>query len=379
MSDTLSPAPGKRIASLGEGMWFAAALLLLIPVYLGHFDTGKLKYLLYAGSLAAYGLLCVKIFFLDGHSQKELLAFSPALAILVAGMVFSGTRAVLSTFLLATGAKNVPFRKISSAFFWFFGITFLLNLSLVLVGVLEDTVTIRGESIGYGNRRHSFGFGHPNSLGLWAMLIVFSALLCPKKGWVVTLDALAFSVAIFLLCDSKAAFFSSLAAIAACALGNRLCGSLSGKKYPALLSAGLMILIPFLFLAMSLLFQPGNRFWELANTALSQRLGYSRQGLDAFGFSLMGARVHFGWDPVDSLYAYMPICIGILPSLIFLGLHVYSVYRAARHSRWDIVAVALAGCLYSTMEYALMNPVQLPLFAACACLDDPAPRQDSAL
>ena len=78
----------------------------------------------------------------------------------------------------------------------------------------------------------------------------------------------------------------------------------------------------------------------------------------------------FGWDPVDSLYAYGPICLGVLPCLIYLCLAVYGTYRGAKAVRWEIAAIALAGMLYSTMEYSLINPIFPPLFAVCADLEN---------
>ena len=72
---------------------------------------------------------------------------------------------------------------------------------------------------------------------------------------------------------------------------------------------------------------------------------------------------------MDSLYAYAPICMGVIPSLLFFGLNLAALYRASKAGRWDIVAVAFAGLLYSTMEYGLMNPVHLPLYALTTRLD----------
>ena len=78
------------------------------------------------------------------------------------------------------------------------------------------------------------------------------------------------------------------------------------------------------------------------------------------------------WNVVLGLAVLMlaPICLGLIPSLIYLGLAMWSMYRAARHRKWSIVAVHLAAAIYSIMEYALLNPVHIPLFAAMAQLDD---------
>lgn len=360
----------QRYGRWGENLWFASLIFLLLPVYLGFYNTAAipaLKIGLLALSFTAYLLLALKIYILDGHSKKELLLYSLVLALITLGVVFSGTRSLFSVFLLALGAKDVPFSKIAKVCLGFFAGVLVLNGILVLTGVLEDTLVIRGEAWGYGNVRHTLGFGYPNTLALWFMLAVFALLLRPKKGVYPWLPALALSLAAFALTDSKAAFFSSLLALLLWAVLYRL--PMKGKA-AGLTATGLLALIALIYTLLSLLYTPDSRILELCNTLLSQRLGYSAQGLRTFGVSLFGAHVDFGWDPVDSLYTYGPICLGLIPSFLYFALALWSTYRAASRGKWEIAAVAIAAGLYCTMEYSLINPVLCTVFAACARLDD---------
>ncbi len=354
-------------------LWFFSFFLLLFPVYLGQFDLSGvpvLKYAIYASSLLAYGVLAYKIYFLDGHSKKELLYITLILALLALGVVFSGIRSLFSTGLLVMACKDVPFSKIARCSFFLFAGAILLNTLLVLLGVLEDTTIIRGELIGQGNVRHTLGFGYPNTLALWGMVTVFGALLASKKGIRVPLLALVFSVGLFLLTDSKAAFLSSLLAIILCLTFRAAKNALAKWTWPPMAAAALMALAAFGFVCLALLYKEDSRVFELLNTLFSQRLGYANQGFRLFGVSLFGAHVDFGWDPVDSLYAYGPICLGVVPSLLYLGFGVYAAYRGARAGRWEIVAAALAGALYSTMEYSLINPIFVPMYACFASLEE---------
>lgn len=355
-------------------IWFFSFILLVIPVYLGQFDLGKVPvatYAIYATSLLAYGLLAGKIYFLDGHNRKELLYITLILILLGLGVVFSGIRSLFSTGLLAIACKDVPFRRISKISFFLFAGAILLNVLLVLLGVLEDTTIIRGELIGNGNVRHTLGFGYPNTLALWGMVTVFAAVLTIEGKAALLHFAVLFSLGIFLLTDSKAAFLSCLTAIALCLVFRFAEPRLNRKDWAPWLLGGLVALTAFGFVALALMYREGSRFFELLNTLFSQRLGYANQGFRLFGASLFGMRnVDFGWDPVDSLYAYGPICLGIIPCLIYLGLAVYAAYRSVKAGHWEIAAVALAGMLYSTMEYSLINPIFLPMFAACAGLEN---------
>ena len=293
--------------------------------------------------------------------------------LLTVGTAVSGNRCFLSSFLLACSAKKIRFDKLSRFFFCFFLITYLLNLALVALGLAEDVVTIRGEAWGQGNLRHSYGFGHPNTLGFWGMLLVFSGLLaCPrdKRRVSFSLALLVLSIVLFRQTDSKAAFFSSVTAILLYNLALLWKPKALGSSRPTWLFPGLMLLCVCVFLLLCLLYREDIALFRLCNTVFSQRLVYANQGFRLFGVSLFGAHVDFGWDPVDSLLGYAPICLGVLPSLVYLGLALVGVARSARYGRWDILAVAFAGLLYCTMEYGLINPINLPLFAVTASLSE---------
>ena len=363
----------QKYSRYGEYLWYSALILLLIPVYLGFCDTASLpllKYTLLLGSLIGYCLLGLKIYFLDGHSPKELALYTGIFLLLGLGVVFSGTRALFSVFLLAFGAREVPFSRIAKLCLCFFLGVLTLNTLLVFAGVLEDTLLIRGEVWGQGNVRHTLGFGYPNTLALWGMAAVFAALLVfTRSYWGIAL-CLVLSQGLFLLTDSKAAYFSQLAAVFLCLLLRFLGPKLEGKRWVPWACGGLVALVAFGFVALSLLYREDSRIFGLLNTIFSQRLGYSNQGLRLFGISPFGAQVDFGWDPVDSLYTYGPICLGLVPSLLYLCLGVSSTWRAAKNGKWEMVAVLLAASLYCTMEYGLINPILVPVFGACARLTD---------
>ena len=358
-----------------EGLWFSSLLLLIFPVYLGHFSLEGLpiaRYLIYGAAVAAYLALLFKILLLDDRSLLQLSLIGGTLLVLCVGCVYSGSRCIMTTFLLILSAKGISFRKIAQFFFGFFVVTAILNFGLLAAGVIEDRVTIRGEAIGYGNVRHSLGFGHPNNLGFWAMMIVFSGLLAfeKEKTWRICLVFSLLAAAVFFLCDSKAAFGASFLAIIGFAVAEKAEKRLNSFRSLPLLAVCSVLLIVLCYTVLSLIYHEDNRFLDLINTALSQRPLYSHNALEQFGISLLGSRPDFKWDPVDCLYTYAPICLGLIPSLIYLGLAMWSMYRAARHRKWSIVAVHLAAAIYSIMEYALLNPVHIPLFAAMAQLDD---------
>ena len=359
-----------------EKLWFLCLFLLIFPVYLGHFPLPRWgRLLVYGSSALAYCVLLLKLFLWDSHQGKALGLLFLSVIVLTLGTAISGNRCFLSSFLLAASAKGISFRKISRFFFCFFLGALALNLLLVALGVLEDTVTVRAEVWGNGNLRHSFGFGHPNTAAFWGMLLIFSGLLaCSRRRRLPAMGGcLVLSLILFRLTDSKAAFFAVLVALFLMGCSMPLEGRLQKAAWVAPVLPAVMLLLTLGFLGLCLGYREDSGFFRLCNTLFSQRLAYGHQGFGLFGFSLLGGTVDFGWDPVDSLLCYAPICLGVLPSLVYLGANLWALYRSAREKRWDICALSLAGLLYCTMEYGLMNPVNLPLFALQATLSDEAP------
>ena len=222
-----------------QWLWYACLLALLIPVYLGHFPAetvAALRLLILATSLVAYGILALKVYIWDGHTLRELLGISVILLLVGLGTIFSGSRCFFSCFLLVFSAKDQDFDKLCGFFFWFFFVTLLLNLLLVGAGVLEDTLSTRWEPINFGATRHSYGFGHPNTLGFWTLLLIFSGLLYnPGRGHRVLpcLISVLLAFSVFRVTDSKAALLSSLAAVVLCLLAFRAGPWLSSKKWSA--------------------------------------------------------------------------------------------------------------------------------------------------
>lgn len=375
MGLSFSAIPFRAKSSFPKWLWYAAMLALVIPVYLGHFPpafVASIRYGIYAFSACAYALLALKIYFCDGHTVRELLGITGILFLIAIGTIVSRNRCFLSCFLLVFSAKDIDFGKLCRICFGFFLFTLLLNFLLVAVGVLEDTVFTRWEVINHGTARHSLGFGHPNNFGFWTLLVIFSGLLSYAKTGRRMLPgvvAIGCSLCYFQVSDSKAALLASCAAAVLCILFYWIGPWLSSKKWGVPLFLGLFTLGIAVFLILTLLYREENSFFSLCNRLFSDRLAYSHAGFRDFGPSLFGARVNFRWDPVDSLYAYAPICMGVIPSLLFFGLNLAALYRASKAGRWDIVAVAFAGLLYSTMEYGLMNPVHLPLYALTTRLD----------
>lgn len=354
-------------------LWFCALLTVVYPVYstlLGLDGIRPYRMTVLGLTVLGYLYMTCKICFLDDNNWGQLLGIGACLLCIAIGSLCAGNFNLLSTFLAVFSAKHVPFRRICKGYFCFFIAAILMNLLLLSLGVLEDISFARGEAIGHGIIRHGLGFGHPNSLGFWSMLLVFSALLTfdghrrlPLYGILTVFVAIT-----FLLSNSKAYLLAVLFALVFSLLVDRFSGLLDRIPCPAVFIGGGILLITAAFLTAALCFTPENRILSALSSFTSMRIELANWGIRDVGFSLFGQKTVYA-SPVDCLIVFAPIWLGIIPSLLYLGLNVYSACRAAAHRRWSIVVISIAAVLYCTMEYTLIHPVQMALFAAAAALD----------
>lgn len=361
-------------ANAPEVFWFLALLAVVYPVYSAHLGLDGIRlYRLAVLGLTGLGYLYMtcKICFLDDNSWGQLLGLGACLVCIGIGCLCSGTFSLLSTFLAVFSAKNISFRKICRGYCCFFAAAFLLNFLLLALGVIQDVSYAREEIIGQGIIRHGLGFGHPNSMGFWSMLLVFSALLTfdGRRKLPVYGILIGFVAITFLFSNSKAYLLAAGFALVFCLCAERFPQLFDRLPCPAVLTAAAILLITAGFVTAAIFFDPEIRILKAVSNFTSMRIELANWGFRDVGFSLFGQKTPYA-SPVDSLMGYAPIWLGVIPSLLYLGLTLWSGCRAAAHRRWTVVIICVAAVLYCTMEYGLINPVHAALFAATARLDN---------
>lgn len=353
-----------------EKLWIVCFLLIVFPVFtsLLHWDSQPLFSLLTLGLAGlAYLLLLLKVYIWDDHSAKTLLLITAALGIMALSVLQSGMRMYFSTFLLVFSARGIDFRKICRVYFRFFLICFVICFALYFLGLTQDGIETRNNGAVI---RHGYGFGHPNSLGFWCLLMVLSSLLAfPEAARSAKIALpLALIVWAYYVSDSRTAVLCAGFAIILCCL---LAAVRPSVRKPDLVTLPVCALVLAVFAAIVIisLHYDKNILWmKQLNRLFSTRLVLSQRALEQFGISPMGSKVEPDF-PVDVFVVFSLIRAGLIPTVLYTGLILTSLVRAGRKQQWDVVVVGIAAILYLLMESSMMNPVNPALFLCTASLD----------
>ena len=207
--------------------------------------------------------------------------------------------------------------------------------------------------------RHSFGFYHPNSLGLTLMLIgMLLALIKNKlKSYdFVFLIILCFSIKYFT--DSRSAFYPLTILTTLLFIINyyeKIISKLFGKKLTVFSIFFILFIISLMFYMII-----SENWMEYVDNIINGRLNYGKQALDEYGITLLGQKITISieWEVakgakyfvIDSLYYYFPIVVGIIPSLFLLGAYIYSVKQTIKEKNIKLYVILMLFVLYGIPE-----------------------------
>lgn len=358
----------KNKDNLGENLWFAAAILQLIPLLLENYPIALPSIIKLACMGGAYVLLLYKILLLDDTQMQMKSALFISIAVMGAGVIFSGTHTAMDMFMLVLGAKNVSFRKICRFFAVIFVIFFVFTVLVCELGLIEDYKEMRSKGVRF---RHGLGFGHPNEFGQWMLFVIMAVLVARHRKLKPAeyVGMLVLSYGVFWLSDSRAAFVGSVLSILGVLIVSIMEKPLNKVKYMPVFVAIAVLLAAVLFCALAWNFNVKSDWQAKLNKLLSQRLRYSYRAFRKYGLPLLGQKITLKF-PIDALYAFVPARMGVIPTAAYLVFATTAVYRSAKYQRWDVVAICLVMALYSAMEFGMIRFVNVTLYAAMARLDE---------
>lgn len=251
-------------------------------------------------------------------------------------------------------AQTCELKKMYSVIFWTLisGTFFIITIDYF--DLFKQYAFSRNETI-----RHSFGFYHPNSLGLTLMLIGMLLALIENKLKpydFIFLIILCFSIKYFT--DSRSAFYPLVILTITLFIINYY------EKYISMLFGKTLTVFTILFIlfVISMMFYmiiSGNGM-EYVDSIINGRLNYGKQALDEYGITLLGQKITISieWEAakgakyfvIDSLYYYFPIVVGIIPSLFLLGAYIYSVKQTIKEKNIKLYVILMLFVLYGIPE-----------------------------
>ena len=213
--------------------------------------------------------------------------------------------------------------------------------------------------------RYNLGFAHPNSLGLMLMLLGMLFVLKVKKF---TFDHLLVPFLLGIICivvpnSYTSAYVLFLLAFVLCLIIRfQNCNlTIANQRilFVTLFVVFISIIVSVYFISFSDYFK--NFLHKLPETLHSRfRFGaeaYIKYGLSIFGQPYSPKDTYPGYFIVDSTLFYLPVFIGIVPSIIYMLLVSRAVWMSVKYNNFVLLVVQFLIFMYSISEYIVIYPL----------------------
>ena len=274
---------------------------------------------------------------------------------------FSGSYFLFDLFFIPIFlSKIVDFNTIVKIFFYVIVIAVITTVFLDIYEVLpQKSFGTRGKFV-----RYNLGFAHPNSLGLMLMLLGMLFVLKVKKF---TFDHLLVPFLLGIICivvpnSYTSAYVLFLLAFVLCLIirfqNCNLTTATQRILFVTLIVIFISIIVSVYFLSFSDYFK--DYLHKLPETLHCRfRFGaeaYIKYGLSIFGQPYSPKDTYPGYFIVDSTLFYLPVFIGIVPSIIYMLLVSRAVWMSVKYNNFVLLVVQFLIFIYSISEYIVIYP-----------------------
>ena len=275
---------------------------------------------------------------------------------------FSGSYFLFDLFFIPIFlSKIVDFNTIVKIFFYVIVIAVITTVFLDIYEVLpQKSFGTRGKFV-----RYNLGFAHPNSLGLMLMLLGMLFVLKVKK---LTFDHLLVLVLLGIICvvvpnSYTSAYVLFMLAFVLCLIirfqNCNLTIATQRILFVTLIVIFISIIVSVYFLSFSDYFK--DYLHKLPETLHCRfRFGaeaYIKYGLSIFGQPYSPKDTYPGYFIVDSTLFYLPVFIGIVPSIIYMLLVSRAVWLSIKCNNFVLLVVQFLIFIYSISEYIVIYPL----------------------
>ena len=274
---------------------------------------------------------------------------------------FSGSYFLFDLFFIPIFlSKIVDFNTIVKIFFYVIVFAVITAVILDIYEVLpQKSFGTRGKFV-----RYNLGFAHPNSLGLMLMLLGMLFVLKVKK---LTFDHLLVLVLLGIICvvvpnSYTSAYVLFMLAFVLCLIirfqNCNLTIATQRILFVTLIVIFISIIVSVYFLSFSDYFK--DYLHKLPETLHCRfRFGaeaYIKYGLSIFGQPYSPKDTYPGYFIVDSTLFYLPVFIGIVPSIIYMLLVSRAVWLSIKCNNFVLLVVQFLIFIYSISEYIVIYP-----------------------
>lgn len=309
-------------------------------------------------------LLVIQIVFFQHYEKLEIALLGIFSVVILIATLKSGYNIIMSTWLFIVASKHVKIESVVKLTYVILMITVSIIIIMYFGGWINERMMYRGGII-----RHSWGFKHPNWLGVRIyQLILIHCYIRRRKINIFDYAIIAFGVwFIYKVPNCQTAYFSLLAFLIMVWLfeiGDRLVG---GRDFLAkILIAGSGI-SNIGSVALSLINVKEYRILDSIDHTMSSRFSWCHKSIAYYGIKLLGQKIDlyankFGVTIhrfyVDTAYVAILIRYGVIVYLIFSALYIGAMIYCYRQRNYMMVIILATYALYGIMENTFFSLTQ---------------------
>ena len=302
-------------------------------------------------------LLFTRAAIFEKYNKKEVIAIILLLTLTSASMIMSGgSHLLLNSILFIITSKNVNFRKVVKVTLFANALGVGITLLMAITGLIEANAVSR---VYDGTRvvmRFSLGFSQPNYLGshLFVICLCIAFIWFKKMSTRASITLVILDIFIYLTCYSRTNCVLIISILFISAIANktdviRLNGHNIIEKILVILPIAILVSI-----VVCTIFYNDNWLGTL-NKLMSNRLLYSHEYFNNYGFSLLGQPVDFSEITtraytIDCAYIYLAIRFGVVLAFLFPYMYTKICQRAIQMNRLDIAVLIVTVALWGISE-----------------------------
>lgn len=302
-------------------------------------------------------LLLAEIVFFQKYQVQELMILAVCTLPIVYATLNSNYNRMISTWIFIIAAKNIDFNRFIKFAYYVELFFTLLVFYLFQCGVINELSIYRGNVL-----RHSFGFNHPNQLGVRVFLLVICRCYCRRDKFNLFDWSLIVATAIFVkrVADSKTSYYAIVILAIIMAVYKIL--YMTGHEHEKYSNLLIVIAAASNILSVFLSFINLNSFPLLRqiDIFMSRRFSQCHRTMQFYGVTMFGQEIKllFSRPGIGRTYhfwldnAYMSILLryGIVVYLIFSILYIYTMFLLKKSNNHLLVAILCLYAIYGIME-----------------------------
>lgn len=304
-----------------------------------------------------WSLLFFRSVFLERYNKKEVLTISFLISLSGISMIMSGgSHLLLNSILFLISSKNVDFGKIVKVVLFSNILGVGMTLIMALTGFIEANAVSR---VYDGTRvvmRFSLGFSQPNYLGthIFIICLCIAFIQFRKMSIKTVLLLVILDVFIYMTCYSRTNYILVISILIVSAVTNKT-DSIKLNGYNIIKKVFVVLPVAiFVVIVICTAFYNDNWLGTI-NKLMSNRLLYSHEYINNYGFSILGQPVDFSEITtraytIDCAYIYLAIRFGLIWAFLFPCIFTKICKKAIQTNRLDIVVLIVTTSLWGISE-----------------------------